>query len=284
MKSRTLNFLKLILIIATSNQIFASDQILQEDFFGNIAVRTIKSYENSIVENKIYIQLFTVEPPTKENMKNRILFPTERIYQSPIFTITERGLPVTEDMCLEIDASTCKEHSEFWKGICVDPCITGLNPLAFDKKNNILYFSAASTNLGTGGGDYFIFAGEITAKKVKFLKIEGNPLSGSLSPSGKYLLFSGFNGIKVYNTLTGEEIQLSEENDWTQGHEHLHYLGNITWITDTQFKYQDGMRHSKFQPSFDEVKENTYDIPSKKIINSRIMDKNEYDSRPYVES
>lgn len=253
------------------------DDIINTKFFKNIAISNVQHQNGKFIENNLIIRSY--------NMKYNPDIKSQPEYGTPIWTITPQQLPVTEDTCLLEDAPLCAEDKDnYWRGECVHSCIYGgANVLAYDKNTNLLYLSADSTALGTGGGPFFLFVADINKKEIKFLKTEYGPFEGDLSPNGKLLVMYGWNSISIYNTLTGKELVISEENDWDYPHQRLHYLGHIHWLSDTQFSYQDGVRHSKFQPSFDEMKENVYDIPSQKMIRTRTMAKTEYDSTPYIE-
>lgn len=263
--------------------IFNRDAWADPIFFKNIAINQVEQQIGKQTEIDLVIRPYTMKhDPSKLDAIE--LIPSIPEYGEPIWTITPQQLPMTEDICIMAGADLCKDHDgDYMDGLCIHSCISGgAEVLAFDQRSGNLYLSAGSTAIGTGGGPYFLFAANINKKEIKFIKTEYGPFNGHLSADGKLLVMDGWNSIAIYNLATGKELVISEENDWNYPHQRLHYLGDIHWLSDTQFSYQDGIRHSKFQPSFDEMKENVYDIPSQKIIRTRIMAKTEYNSSPFT--
>ena len=266
----------------SSNQVIASDYVYKEDLVDGIAIRYIASQNAGDNEDKIMIQRYQANSPSSDKIKmNKISQPAIK-YGEPLLIITAKNLPVTENMCLDIDASTCDELKKSDPHeACYSHCIGGINPLVYDKNKKILYFSAGSTRSGSSGAVYFVFSADLNSKKITFIKDDFDPDYASLSPTGKYLLTYGFNSTSIYNLETKEEVTLGEDNTRTHGFKRLYVTGQIKWLSDTRFSYTDAVKHSKFQDTNDEMKENVYDIPSKKIIQSRVMTKNEFNSAPY---
>lgn len=267
-------------------------EVPYEDYKKN-AIQEIKLYKDVMISNirtknengaEMYKIIISKKKLVMQRPTSFFVPAAPNIVGEPIWEITPE-LPLTEDECLISYADPCDEgKNKLYNGSCFKPCI-GYGPefLDYDEKKNKIYFSAESVSIGTGGGPHFLFVADVNKKKIQYLMEEHGPFSGVLSPQGTYLILYGFNHITIINTITMKKDELYEKNDWTAGKEKLHSLGDIKWINETQFSYQDGVRHSKFQPSYDEQKENVYDISSKKIIKSRMMGKNEYNSEPYVE-
>jgi hypothetical protein len=237
-----------------------------------------------VIGNTIYYKTVAISSIKGVNesgaLEYKILLLQNKPATGKIIWEISTNLPLTETQCDVAYADPCdKGLNELYKGSCFKPCISyGPEFLDFDEKNGKLYFTAASASIGTGGGPYFIFVADINKKEIKFLKSEHGPLKGTLSPLGTYLLLKGMNSITVYNTITGKESIISETNNWNKDHERLHYISDIIWLNDTTFSYKDGVRHSKFQTSFDEMKKNIYDINSKSVVQSKILSKHEFNS------
>jgi hypothetical protein len=224
---------------------------------------------------------------TTDEIKQQPYFPAQDKNLEIIWEITPDQLPVNADTCVKADIDTCEYDPNDKSGLggCYKSCIQyGPEFLAFDEKNGKLYLLADTIDIGTGGGSYLGFEADIATKSIKYLKVFGGPAYGKLSPSGRFLLVVSGGLIDIYDTQTQASFNYFKQNNWEKGHEQLYSIGSIKWLSDAQFSFQQGARHSKFQSSCDEMTEYVYDIAQRKIIHSRLMNKNEYDSQPYVES
>lgn len=273
--------LAILILLKFNSNIWADTK-----FYKHVAISKVLHRNNKLIENNLVIRPYHIKYDPSKSPMSKGSSPIEPEYEAPIWTITPQQLPMNNDICLWADATLCSEDKDdFWRGECIHSCISGgANILAFDENSNKLYLTAESTALGTGGGPFFLFVADVNKKEIKFLKTEYGPFEGDLSPDGKFLVLYGRNYIVIYDTLSNMKYEIVEKNNWDTGHERLHYTYDIHWLSDSQFSYRIGVRHSKFQPSFDEMKENIYDIPSRKIIRTRTLGKQEYDSTPYTEA
>lgn len=257
------------------------DTIVNTIFYKNVAISEVESRRRQeLIASKVAIHTIALKPNLERDPLSRpTMVPT---LGKLLWTITPQQLSVAEHQCHKETIDLCSDEE-----YCYKPCLTyGPIPLTFDEKTNKLYLAVSTTAQGaTGIGPHFTFVADINKKEIKPLTPETvtTPYDSSLSPSGNYLALIGTNTVTVINTKTGEIAKLGSRNNWRAGEEELHYMGDIKWLSDTQFSYQDGTRHNKFQESFDDMKEGIYDIPRKKILKIRTLAKTEYDSRPYKE-
>lgn len=200
----------------------------------------------------------------------------------PIWSISTRKLPITENDCDAANIMTCNEESRF----CYKHCLVSSPPdvLAFDEKANKIYFLVGTTEIGTGGGTAFLFVSDINKNKIKLLHPEEDQEKGSLSPSGRYFLMHGYSIIKMYDTQeSNKRIELNKsENIYNEEQDIRHKLIIKKWLTDTQFIYVDIARHfvrpiPKSGEPFYSAKDVTYDIVSRKILSQREITKEQAD-------
>jgi|GEM_PF-3856087 len=285
-------FLFCIFISLVINTAYASDndnenkdRVLASHYFGDIAIIDVDTNnydsEPSKFAQKIIIR--KIVPSTNENSNLALkILQRQPTLGEVIWTITPQDLPVSDDACSDADSSTCEDTPSI---TCYSRCVHfGPEFLAYDSKRRKLYFLADTMEVGQHAGSFLGFVADIDKKEITYLKVFSGFAEGDLSPSGKYLILNGQNFITIYNTENGTEANIVV--DYSTGNypnEKIYYLGEIKWLSDTQFSYTKGTRHDKFQDSFDEKSEYIYDIPSQKIINSRVLSKDEFDSRPYVE-
>lgn len=259
-----------------------SDKIDHTDFYKKIAISQVKTTKNvQFYGYKIAIHTYKL----KSNPENTpgLPLPGLPVLDQLIWEITPDQLPVTETQCNEETMDLCKDMP--WRRYCFKPCLSnGPKIIIFDEKQNKLYMYIDTTAVGsTGIGPRFTFVADISNKKITPLtsKTIDTPGLSTLSPSGKYLLIYGLSWIDIINTDNGEIDTVSIDDNERAKKDTMHFLGEIKWLSDTQFSYQDGIRHGRYQDSFDAKQENIYDIPTKRIMHTRNLAKTEYDSTPY---
>jgi hypothetical protein len=265
-----------VLIISLLSAGSFADRVLNTYYYRNLAISNANTYDQheskANYSKKILIQKIAIKPYGLTNKKvKQAPLPTPEP-GSVIWEITPDQLPVSSRTCIDAGIDTCEYAHQSHTTGCYNSCVLyGPEFLAHDEKRGKIYFLAGTANVGTGGGPFLGFVGDIKTKKIKYLNVFYGFVTGELSPSGTYLLLIGSNYITIYNTLTGDTSTIQETTDWNQNQQRLHHMRAIHWLSDTQFSYQDGIRHSKFQRSFDAMNENIYDIPRKKIIHTRVM-------------
>ena len=260
-----------------------ADRIVHIYYFHDIAILDVvtDSTPGQIgrVAKKIIIRKL-IQPDNAAMKKSLLttLAPPKPKLGEVIWTITPDTLPVTSDTCIKAGIDDCdydpNNHSAF--SGCYHSCVLfGPEYLTYDEKSKKLYFLADTTEVGQATGPFLGFVADIDKQDIKYLKVFNGFSKGEVSPTGKYLLLKGNSFITVYNTESGDESQVVSQQ--------LHYMYKVHWLNDTQFSYQDGARHSKFQTSFDGVEENIYDIPSRKILRKRTLSRSEYINSQYIE-
>lgn len=261
-----------------------SDEIEHTDFYKKIAIsKVIMNKNGELYGYKIAIHTYKLE--NNPDNTPALPLPGVPILDQLIWEITPDQLPVTERQCNEQTMDLCEGMP--WEMYCFKPCLSvGPESIIFDEKRNKLYLSISTTAVGVGGaGPYFTFVADISNKKITPLTSGVIAISGlsTLSPSGKYLLLYGLSWIDIINTENGEVDIIGADDAEREKKDTKHFFGSIKWLSDTQFSYEDGIRHSKFQASFDSKQENIYDIRTKRIVHTRNLAKTEYDSTPYDE-
>ncbi len=284
---KIINFIfKIIFIyICFLSSVNAAEEQIKEELKNNFlsnefAINTIESYKKGgvLFRRVIAIQPVEFKPNTSLESTQRIAFPKLPDFKKPIWVITPEQLPVTEDMCLEKESVTCDEgKNDLYSGGCYQPCLTyGPQFLAYDEKNGKIYLTVEATGYGTGGGTNFTFLADVNTKEIKHLDTEGGPITGVISPSGKYLLTISLARIKIYNTQTKEKFYITEHNLFGPPITKIHYFTHIKWLNDNQFTYEDNVIHDKFQDDEDGITEYTYDISAQKKISKHVIKPNTY--------
>ncbi len=260
-----------ILFFFTQNS-FASKEILSTHVYNNFAIQSIgiSNANDEMHADKIVISKSRFVP----NPVSPKLFSIPKI-DKPIWTITAKDLHVSEEACLEIDALLCRDYKEMYKAgetMCYDTCISnGPYFVAYDASAKKVYLDAGTDVSGTGGIPKFLFVADIDKKQITYLNTVVAPYDAYLSTNGTYLALSqGYNGIEVYNTHTGSNIEINgKENELTKQALHVS-LGNIRWLSDTELQYEDMFFDDKLQRNFSTTK-NIFNVESKKIVDTHMM-------------
>lgn len=265
-------------LLADANKEILKNEIKHTYLAKDFAINTIESYrKGNLFRRVLAIQPIEYKPNTSLEPTERIAFPNTPIFKEPIWIITPEKLPVTEDMCIEKLADCDTPMNNLYNGGCYKPCLTyGPQLIAYDKANNKLYITIGLTDYGNAGGTNFTFVADINKKEIKYIDTDGGPISGSISPSGKYLLTIGTAQIKIYNTQTKEIFYIRQNNLFGPPITKLYSFTDIKWLSDNQFTYKEYVAHDKFQDDEDGITEHVFDIPSQKQIRSHIIKANTY--------
>lgn len=237
--------------------------------YDNIAIQSIDVvYSKKLHTNKLLIS----KSKFKSNPVRNDLFKVPEI-GDPIWEITTKDLFVSEEVCLSIDALLCHDYKEIFKpdeAKCYNTCISnGPEFVAYDDKANLLYLTAGTNVVGTGGTPQFLFVADISKKQIKYLNTVFDPDGATLSPNGEHLAFNGWNEIDVYNTQTGTYIQIREENTHIAGREYYNSLENMQWLNNAELQYEAAEYDDKFQNKRYFSTEKIFNINTMQIVRAR---------------
>ncbi len=264
-----MNISLIVIINFVAFEAIAVEMAKDEIIFGNLSVKTIINPKGGKSEESLIVRSFTNDLiPTDQDIKNGVFVGWHPIYTNSIIEIKNNMLPITENDCLQIYASLCSKDyiKDYWGDRCNASCLVGgPKALTYDKSNKILYFFVATTAAGAAGGTDFVLSANLITKKIKLLLPKFNSHQASLSPTGRYLLLSAYNSILIYDTKTGKKINVEEQNNYPHDQEIYHYLMGIEWLSEDKFKYKHGIRHSKFQNSFDRIEILEFDINAEEL-------------------
>lgn len=236
----------LIIFLSSSLAVFAtaSEEPLAH-LYDNITIRDVNAQSDKII---VYKSKFIRNPVRSDLPKIPKMI-------TPLWVITAKDLHISEEACLAIDASLCREASGSSTHQCYDNCITnGPKFIEYDEKSGILYMDAGTDISGTGGVPRFLFSANINNKQIKYLNTIVAPYKAYLSPKGKYLaLESGWDDIVVCNTQSGSLNEIHGENILSDKNKYTQTLSFIRWLNDKELEY-------------DEIEKNNYSSPAKTNI------------------
>jgi hypothetical protein len=265
-------------LLSFSSLSYANDNnVINTTFFKQVAVSTISANANQTNQGKYQILISKVDDTSNNSNKDFLSsLSSRRELGKPIWIITGDQLPINEHVCMKLNLIICDDDSIY----CYKSCLTqGLYPkiLAFDNNTNKVYFMVGTHDIGSGGGPAFLFVGDVNKQKVTLLHLEGYGESGSLSPSGKYLVIDGGSVIKLYDTQNNTRYEINtSENFYDKDRKIRHYLRVKKWMSDTQFSYIN-TAHSYTSPAdeqpFLRAKEVIYDITNKKTLSEHNVTK-----------
>ncbi len=226
-----------------------------------------------------------IEAISTQSKKNPVDFsevikPFHKIVDKTLWTITTDQLPFTIQDCYDLGLIVCEEDTKF----CYKNCLVRSEPqiVAYDEKNKKIYLSYGTYDIGTGGGPAMLFVADINKREIKFLKLIDWEVSGSLSPSMRYLVLDGASVVRIYDTKNKTWFDMNEsENDYTGKNFRyiFHGLNLKKWISDTQFIYLDEAYYFSgmaFPKPFISAKEVVYDISAKNRIREKNISQKEY--------
>ncbi len=237
-----------------------SEKLVESHTFKKLAINTKDVYRKTLSGDKYSHEIF-IQPYKTVN--------ENPMFEEPIWSINTRQLPLTEDHCDEQNIDICDEGN----GFCYKPCIIGAADfLAFDETKGKLYLQVPSSEIGTGGGTYFLFVADINTKEIKYFKPHSGPLRAEFSPSNRYLLLITMGSIEIYDTITNKSFEVLHKSIFRGLYDsELHSTSNIQWLNNEQFTYNDNVRNSKFSNDPIEITQYKVDISSQKTSMQKVI-------------
>lgn len=247
----------LLTLIISLSSVFSVSATASEEalahVYGNIKIQDIGDQLDKII---IYKSKFVPNPVRSDLPKMPKIMP-------PLWEISAKDLHVSEEACLAIDASLCRETSDSSAHQCYDNCITnGPKFIEYDEKSGILYMDAGTDVSGTGGTPRFLFSANIHNKQIKYLNTIVAPYTAYLSPKGEYLAFeSGWDDIVVCNAQSGILNEIHGENMLSDKNKRTQTLSFIRWLNDKEIEYNEIDKNNHFSPT----KTKIFNIESNKV-------------------